>query len=456
MARDLIGTRRFEPERLEAAQLAAQLQPRLQDEGVRRVAITWVNHAGSTLVKVVPIERLAAVARDGVGFSPVSDAWRVDGVPDPAHPQAVPDGDLRLVPDLRALLPIESETGWAWAPGDRWCRNGLLYPLDQRGFCRRQQTRLKAASVEVSMGFEIEWVVGSSEAGRSPAPALAGGPYGADRLMSGFDYVAALTAALDAAGLPWLQIHPEYGPGQFELSLAAADPLTAADRHVAARLLIQRITSRFGWLATFSPLPDPAQVGNGGHLHLSVHRQGAPLLEGGHGAAGLPSAGEGLIGSLLHHLPALLAISCPLAISYDRLKPGHWSAPFQAWGVENREAALRLIPAAADAAPAHLEMKVADLSANPYLLCGSVLALIEEALGQPRALPAPVVGDPSLMAEPPARLPVSLEVASEAFASCGPLATAMGERLHHSLVASQQAECRRAAALQEATDGEGA
>ena len=317
------------------------------------------------------------------------------------------------------------------------------------------QTRLKAAGVEVTMGFEIEWVVASPEADRSPAPAIAGGPYGADRLVNGFDYVAALSACLDAAGLPWLQIHPEYGPGQFELSLAAADPLTAADRQIAARLLIQRITHRFGWQAMFDPLPDPAQVGNGGHLHLSVHRQGVPLLEGGDGAAGLPSAGEGLIGSLLHHLPALLAISCPLAISYDRLKPGCWSAPFQAWGVENREAALRLIPAAADGAPAHLEMKVADLSANPYLVCGSVLALIEEALGQPRPLPAPVVGDPSLMPTPPERLPASLEVASEAFASCRPLASAMGERLHHSLVATQHAECRRAAIIKEASHGDG-
>ncbi|MEA5413176.1 hypothetical protein VB737_15535 [Synechococcus sp. BA-120 BA3] len=58
----------------------------------------------------------------------------------------------------------------------------------------------------------------------------------------------------------------------------------------------------------------------------------------------------------------------PGAVGQRRLAPGSWSAPFQVWGVENREAALRLVPSAADGAPAHLKLKVADLAANPYPL----------------------------------------------------------------------------------------
>ncbi|MEB3322225.1 MAG: glutamine synthetase [Synechococcaceae cyanobacterium] len=434
----------------ESGRRAAHLQPRLRDQGMRRLALTFVNHAGAPLVKVVPLERIEKVAREGVGFSPVSDAWRVDGLPDPDHPLAVPDGDLRLIPDLGALLPLEAATGWCWAPAERWQRDGTPYGLDQRGFCRRRQALLAAAGIEVRMGFEIEWTVARPGAEGQPTAAVAGGPYGADRVVNGLDYLAALTDALDAAGLPWLQVHPEYGAGQFELSLAAADPLSAADRQVAARLLIQRVTDRFGWRATFSPLPDPAQVGNGGHLHLSLRRHGVPLLQGGSGTADLPAAGEGLLGSLLHHLPALLAIGCPLAVSYRRLGPGRWSAPFRVWGVENREAALRLVPAAADGAPAHLEIKGADLAANPYLLCGAVLALLEEGLRQPRPLPPPVAGDPAQQPDPPERLPTTLEAASAAFAACRPLAEAMGEGLHRSLVETQRAEGRRAAALDEA------
>jgi glutamine synthetase len=445
-----LGGTRGARERQEAGRRAEDLLPRLHARGIRRLAVTWVNHAGATLVKVVPLVRLADVARDGVGFSPVSDAWRVDGVPDPAHSLAVPDGDLRLVPDLAAPVPLESASGWGWLPGERWQQNGTAYELDQRSFCRRRQGRLAERAVTVRIGAEIEWVVARPGAEGQAAAAVAGGPYGADRLIDGLDYVTALGDALDAAGLPWQQIHPEYGAGQFELSLAAADPLTTADRQVVARLLIQRVSRRFGWQASFSPVVDPEQVGNGGHLHLSVVRNGVPLLQGGPGPAGLTSAGAGLIGSLLQHLPALLAISCPLAVSYRRLGPGRWSAPFQAWGVENREAALRLIPAAGDQAAAHLELKVADLSANPYLLSGALLALIETGLRDPQPLVPPVAGDPSLLPEPPARLPTSLAAASALFSACRPLAEAMGEKLHRSLVETQQAECRRAAAL----DGE--
>jgi glutamine synthetase len=270
--------------------------------------------------------------------------------------------------------------------------------------------------------------------------------------VDGLDYIAAVADALDAAGLPWLQLHPEYGPGQFELSLAPAEPLQAADRLVAARLLIQRQSRRFGLLCSFAPVLEPGQVGNGGHLHLSLAGPDGPLLQGGGGPGGLTPAGEAVLATVLEHLPALLPLACPLELSYQRLAPGRWSAPFQAWGVENREAALRLVPAATDGSPAHLELKVADAAANPYLLMGAVLALLEAGLGRPLPvqppLPPPVAGDPArLGAAAPPRLPASLAEASAAFAGSSLLQAALGNVLHASVLETQRAEQRRAAAL---------
>ncbi|MCS5699268.1 glutamine synthetase [Cyanobium sp. FGCU-52] len=413
----------------------------------RRVAVTFVNHAGAVLVKVVPGDRFAAAARLGVGFSPVSDAWRIDGLPDGDHPLAVPDGDLRLVADAEALRPLEPAAGWFWAPGDRHLRDGSAYAADQRSFCRAGRDALAAEGVAVTAGFEIEWLVADPGPRGEAAPALAGGPYGADRLVEGLDYAGALLDALDAAGLPWLQFHPEYGAAQFELSLAPGDPLEAADRLVLAKLLIQRVSRRFGWRASFSPLPEATRVGNGGHVHLSFTRQDVPLLQGGDGPGGLPPAGAGLLGALLEALPALMPIGCPLAVSYRRLAPSRWSAPFRAWGVENREAALRLVPTEGDGVDAHLELKTADLAANPYLLLGALQALVQDGLRNPQPLPDPVLGDPALLAEPPERLPLDLAAASAAFAASLPLRQAMGPLLHDTLVAGQQAEVRRAAAL---------
>ncbi len=426
----------------------AALRQALLEQGLRRLAITFVTHAGLPLVKVVPVAQLPLLARQGVGFSPVADAFRIDGVIDPGQRLARPDGDLRLLPDLAALRPLEPASGWAWAPGDRRDREGQAYPADQRSFCRRQQRALAARGVELQAGFELEWLVASPGPNGEAHPAMAGGPYGADRLVAALDYAAAITDACDAAGLAWQQFHPEYGAGQFELSLAPAEPLAAADQLVAAKLLIQRVTDRFGWRCSFSPLPATGRVGNGGHLHLSLRQAGVPLLQGGDGAAGLTAAGAGVLGALLEQLPALLPLACPLGVSYGRLGPGRWSAPFQAWGVENREAALRLIPTGGDGAPAHLELKVADLAANPYLLMGGLLAVVAAGLAQPRPPGEPVQGDPAALgAAAPPRLPQDLEAASAAFAASPLLRQAMGPLLHATLVDSQRAELRRCAGL---------
>lgn len=419
--------------------------------GIRRIAITWVNNSGAVLVKVVPATRFEAAIREGVGFSPVADAFGSDGAIDPGHHLAHPDGDLRLRADPSALAPLEPNGGWGWAPGVRWDRAcNAPYSGDQRHFCFLQQQRLDRVGVELNAGFELEWMVLSTDADGAASQAIAGSPYGADRLIEGLDYTTAVLDALDATGLPWLQFHPEYGRSQFELSLAPGSALEAADRLVLAKLIIQRQTQRLGLRCSFSPKPWLSAVGNGGHLHLSLQRHGRPLLQGGDETAGLTAEGAAVLATLLDHLPALLPLACPLDISYRRMAPSSWAAPFQVWGVENREAALRLVPTAADGAAAHLELKLSDLGANPYLLLGAVQALALHGLEHPVPLPDPVIGDPAARMEHQARrLPRSLAEASEFFAASVPLREAMGDVLHRALLDSHAAEARHAATFTE-------
>ncbi|MEB3261824.1 MAG: glutamine synthetase family protein [Cyanobacteriota bacterium] len=420
----------------------------LATQGVRRVAITFVNHAGAPLVKVVPLAGLAAAVRQGVGFSPVADAFRSDGGIDPAHRLARPDDDLRLRADAEALSLLEPGSGWAWAPGERRFRSGAPYPCDQRLFCRNQQTCLAEAGLELTAGFELEWLIAVRDPEGRPQPAVPGGPYGADRLVEGLDYATALLEALDGAGLPWVQFHPEYGAGQFELSLAPGTAVEAADRLVLARLLIQRVSRRFGWYCSFSPKPSLDRVGSGGHLHISVRQSGQPLLQDGAGPGGLSPQGEAVVASLLEQLPALMPLACPLEVSYLRMAPSSWAAPFRVWGIENREAALRLIPSGPDGAAANVELKVADLAANPYLLLGAAQAVVRDGLSRRPVLPPPVSGDPARL--PPGaadRLPGSLTEASTCFSASRLMLDAMGADLHGSLIDSQQAEVRRSAGV---------
>lgn len=87
----------------------------LHEQGFRRLPVTFVNHIGLSLVKAVPMERAAVAAEQGLGFSPVSDAFGATGGIDPLQSLAVPDGDLRLKPDLASLAVLDRDLDWAWA-----------------------------------------------------------------------------------------------------------------------------------------------------------------------------------------------------------------------------------------------------------------------------------------------------------------------------------------------------
>ena len=418
----------------------------LSAKGVHRIAITWDNHAGESLVKVVPWRHWQHAVDIGVGFSPISDAFRSYGIIDPAHRLSRPDGDLRLKADPASLAMLDPDQGWAWAAGERWDpMSGKAYGADQRHFCRRMGETLCREGLSLTAGFELEWIVITPDQDGSPKAVIAGGPYGADRLIEGLDYASALLEALDAADVDWLQFHPEYGPSQFELSFGAQAPLQAADQLIRARLVIQRVTRRFGWYSSFSAKPRLDWVGNGGHLHFSVRDVQGPLLQDGPGPYGLRPEGQALIAGVLEQLPGLVALASPSPVSYLRLVPSSWSAPFQVWGMENREAAVRLIPTTVDQSPAHLEIKAVDPTANPYLLLGALQAQVLDALRHERSLPAEQSGDPALVKDRTIdRLPSSLVEARTALEHDEVLRQAMGPLLHGSLLDSLAAEIRNA------------
>src|SRR5262249_56504282 len=91
---------------------------------------------------------------------------------------------------------------------------------------------------------------------------------------------------------------------------------------------------------------------------------------------GCSALGYHSIAVVLHHLPALIALTCPTYNSYRRLKPHFWASAYTAWGPDNREAAVRIpSPFRSDrVGSTNAELKACDPSANPYLALGGLLA----------------------------------------------------------------------------------
>ncbi|HEY2673167.1 MAG TPA: glutamine synthetase [Rugosimonospora sp.] len=422
---------------------------RLTVAGVVGVALTWVDTGGITRVKAVPTAALARAAAWGVGATPVFDFFLPDDSITTGRHATGPTGDLRLLPDLDRLVPLAAQPGWAWAPVERWTQEGGRHPQCSRALLARLTERLAAAGLTARVAFEVEWVLDAGS-GDEVVPAMGGPGYGMTRLIERSDYAAELLRALAAQGVEVAQFHPEYAAGQLEVSVAAEPPVAAADTTVLARSTIRAVAARHGLRVSFAPSVLVGGVGNGGHVHLSVSRDGRNLLGGGEGRYGLTGEGAAFIAGMLSRLPALLAIGAPSVASYQRLVPSHWAGVFGCWGRENREAAVRLITGSAgEPSAANVEVKCFDATANPYLLVAALLATGLAGVEQGASLPEPVDVDPASWSDDEraargvARLPQRLDDAVAAFVADPVLAEAFGPELADTVVAVRRAEIER-------------
>ncbi|MEP6816287.1 MAG: glutamine synthetase family protein [Marmoricola sp.] len=426
---------------------AEALLPRLAEQGVVAVATSFVDNSGISRVKSVPLARLPQLAAWGVGFSTAFDYFRFDDwVAAPATGEG-PVGDQRIVPDLDRLVVLASQPGWAWAPGDRYAQTGEPHDQDSRLLLSRIVDRLSGQGITFQTAFEIEWVV-SSGLGDEFVPATRGPGYGLARLVETSDYSREVLTALAAQGVTVEQFHPEYAAGQLELTVSPEDPVTAADTSVLVRNTIRAIGERHGLRTSYSPKVDTSGVGNGGHVHLSLWRDGKNLMAGGSSRFGLTDTGASFAAGVLDHLPALLAIGAPGVASYLRLVPQHWAGAYACWGLENREAALRMVTGSAgsEAWAANLEVKCFDLLANPYLVLAGLLAAGSAGIDANALLPDPVDVDPAALSEEARgtrgieRLPQSLRESLATFVADDTLLGAFGRPLVEAIVAVRESE----------------
>jgi glutamine synthetase len=434
-------------ERVRLRRLGAEAIEHLANSGVTMVALGWVDNAGITRVKTIPIGRLERAAGWGIGMSPVFDVFVVDDSITTSKHIGGPGGDLRLIPDLDKLTVLAAQPGWAWAPVDRYTQDGSAYNGCQRNFARRLTARAADQGLTAKVSFEIEWAVGADDNGTF-VPACAGPAYGMTRVIELSDYAREVVAAIEHEGITVEQFHPEYAAGQLELSVSANNPVGAADDSVLVRQTIRAVSQRFGMQASFAPSVVAGGVGNGGHVHMSLWRDGRNLLAGGPGRYGLTAEGEAFAAGILSALPALTAVGAPSVASYLRLVPSHWAGAYQCWGRENREAALRLVTGSTgeEYLRANLEVKCFDLSANPYLAVGSLLAAGMAGMAAGATLPPETHGDPvgltaaELTDRRASRLPQSLTESSAELAASQVLREAMGDPLFEAFLAVRRAE----------------
>ncbi|ODR99460.1 hypothetical protein AUC68_05720 [Methyloceanibacter methanicus] len=300
-------------------------------------------------------------------------------------------GDLMIVPDPSAEVHVDFRDGSApehFFLGDVRNTDGSPWACCVRTFLRRAAEALKDASgLELLAAFEQEFVYTGVED-------VPGHAYSLNAFRRQGVFGEMLMAAIRAASVHPDSFLAEYGPRQFEMTVGPDVALRAADAAVIAREMARGAAFRLENRAIFSPMPVADGAGNGVHIHFSLHdASGAPVTRDPNGPMGLSVVAMHFAAGVLHHLPALCAVTAPSPVSYFRLTPNRWAPTVADLKLQDRSASLRICPVF-DAegqeqqnAQFNLEFRVCDAAASPYMALGALIFAGADGIARELTLP---------------------------------------------------------------------
>jgi glutamine synthetase len=295
------------------------------------------------------------------GFSRVQES-DVLAKPDPTTFQILPwrEGDLAVARVFCDILNLDG------TPFAGCTRNVLRRALDrarQKGFSFYAAPELEYfyfASSRVEGGLEP---IDSGSYFELTVADLAG------------DLRKKTVLTLEEMGIPVEYAQHEDAPSQHEIDLRHTDALTMADTVMTARLIIKEIAQEHGVHATFMPKPLEGVQGSGMHTHFSLFEGDTNAFHDPGDPHGLSKTAKGFIAGVLHHAPAITAITNQWVNSYKRLVVGYEAPVHVSWARNNRSALVRVpVPKKGKSESTRIEYRAPDPACNPYLAFAVVLA----------------------------------------------------------------------------------
>jgi glutamine synthetase len=407
---------------------------RIESDGLQTIRMVVVDQHGAPRAKFLSPRSAVAAFTNGLDFS--GAIYSLDSA-NQVFPPAFAEGggfglpeftgfpDVVIVPDPTTfrVLPWADRTGWVLC--DAYFGSGVPLPLDSRRLLRDQLDRLAAHGLQYVTGLEVEFYITrltspglqhtdttSPAAVPSVAPFELGYQYLSEvRLDSLHDTLTALRDGLGAIGLAPRAMEDEWGPGQIEFSLSPLTGLGTADAMVLFRSAVKQICARRGLLASFMCKPQlPNFFANGWHLHSSlVDESGTNAFQSADEM--LSPTGLSYVAGLLEHAEAMAALATPTVNGYTRFQPYSFAPDRITWALENRGSLVRLQGGAGDPGT-HLENRLGEPAANPYLYLAADLAAGIDGIERSLVPPPQAEADPYAADAP--MLPTSLGAALDA------------------------------------------
>jgi glutamine synthetase len=336
------------------------------------VEVAWPDHFGHALGKHLPaVDFVERAERDGFGFCDATLSW--DVVAEVHEGARLTDWhtgfpDLYAVPDFDTWRPIPWRSSRAQVLCDVVTHTREPVHTAPRTVLRRVVERLAERGYEAEIGVEIEFYLLDSAA--SPL----GGPvhcYSLEKASELEPVVSTVTEGLFDY-VPVEGVTSEYGPGQLEINLRHADPITAADDGFRLKYAVRTLARTAGSRATFMAKPFGALSGSSMHLHVSLWQEGRPAFAPERGAEN--RLHRAAVDGIVAHLPAITVFGAPNINSYKRFEDRSYAPTTANWGGDNRTASVRSL--IEDDRSTRIELRTPGADANPYWATAALLAAV--------------------------------------------------------------------------------
>lgn len=394
---------------------AAELVRRTRESNVRTVRLSFVDQHGVLRGKTLVVDMLESVLRNGCSMTStlllkdtahrtVYPVWQSGGGQNLA--QMTGASDFVLVPDPSTFRLLPWVPGSASMLADCYYQTGAPVPFCTRRVLRTQLARLEEAGYRYLAGLELEFYI-FKLVDPCLEPQQCGQPSEPPKvrmLAHGYQYLTEnrfdelepildqLRATLVELGLPVRTLEAEMGPSQCELTFGPVEGLRAADNVVLVRSAIKQVCRRNGYHATFMCRPAlPNMASSGWHLHQSLldTRFGHNAFVSADERELLSPCGRHFVAGLLENAPAACLLATPTINGYKRYRPYSLAPNKIVWARDNRGAMIRVIGGPGDPGT-HLENRIGESAANPYLYFASQLVSGLDGLERKLDPPAPV------------------------------------------------------------------
>jgi glutamine synthetase len=372
------------------AEQVAEVQKRIEAEGIQYLYCQFVSVTGRIMGKGIPAKHFGTIANKGFQLVYGSTAnLFVD-----RHGQYIGYG-----PESRELVgvaEVETFMKLPWDPKTArvFCTlfrgreeevdGGMFLTSDCRGNLQRIHKEFEEKTgLHLRAGTEPEMMWLKADADGKPTVEGMTKPncYHIDQFAELQPLIHRVVEYSEAMGLDMIQGDHEDAPGQLELNFNFDRAELTADRLTTYRQICKQVGRELGAFPCFMPKPFVGVSANGCHHNISLWT-GEPD-EGGENKF-MPEGdnpqipgeiGMKAIGGIMEHLNALTCLGSPTVNSYRRLwDTGFWAPVFADWGFQNRTTALRI------SAPGRFEYRSVDSAVNPYLSFAALIKAMDDGM----------------------------------------------------------------------------